>query len=118
MMRSVVVLLCLSALIFTTGGCTSGRPLGVIYTNASYDVQGLEGDLSELKMGTSVAKSYFGLVGVGDCSIATAAKNAGITKIGVIDQECHTIFGYTIITTKVYGTSGHVGQSKEIKDKK
>ena len=118
MMRSTVVFLCLSAVLVSAGGCTSGRPVGVIYTNSSYDVHGLEGDLSDLKIGTSVGESYFGLFGFGDCSIATAAKNAGIKNIRIVDQDCKTVFGYTTITTKVYGTSGDDGKSKDLNSKK
>lgn len=118
MMRSVVVFFCLSMLLVSASGCMSGRPVGVIYTDSSYELQGLEGDLSNLKMGTSVGESYFGLFGFGDCSIATAAKNAGIKRIRIVDQDCKNVFGYTTITTKVYGTSGDDDKSKAVNDKK
>ncbi|MCL1971497.1 MAG: TRL-like family protein [Endomicrobia bacterium] len=56
------------------------------------------------KVGKAEAKSYFGLVAMGDASIEAAAKAGGITKISSIDYESKTILGIiSTFTTVVYG---------------
>ncbi len=56
------------------------------------------------KMGTSECESFVGLVAVGDASIETAAKNAGITKISHVDYDTFSILMvYAKLTVKVYG---------------
>lgn len=89
-------------LLFTTG-CVSDRPLGGIWTEATYDIQGNGGALANLKVGTSEAKCYFGMVGLGDCSIDAAVKNGGIKDIKYVDRKVLNTFGLTTITTQVYG---------------
>lgn len=84
-------------------GCVSDRPLGGLYTESTYDVQGNSGSLANLKVGTAEAKCYFGMVGLGDCSIAAAVKNGDIKEIKYIDRSVKNLIGLTTITTKVYG---------------
>lgn len=103
MRKFFAVIVCIGTVLFVQG-CATDRPVGVIFTDSSYDVQALDGNLQGLKMGTAVAESYFGLVGIGDCSINTAAKNGGIKEIKIVDKNCYSVLGYTKITTKVYGT--------------
>jgi hypothetical protein len=105
MIRNSLILAVCAAFItlFTTGCATGDRPIAGIYTNSSYDIQGTTGPLANLKVGTAEAKNYFGLVGLGDCSIDTATKNGGIKDIKYIDRSLMTILGFSTITTKVYG---------------
>ncbi len=84
-------------------GCVSDRPLGTIYTESTYDVQGNSGQLANLKVGTAEAKCYFGVVGLGDCSIDAATKNGDIKDVKYIDRSVKNLFGFSTITTKVYG---------------
>lgn len=56
------------------------------------------------KMGTSKANSYLGLIAIGDASVDTAAKNAGITRISHVDSKKTSILGIVNTTvTIVYG---------------
>lgn len=45
------------------------------------------------KKGESCAKSILGWVTIGDASVASAAKNGGITNVGVIDNDFSNILG-------------------------
>lgn len=56
------------------------------------------------KKGVSMSTSILGLVATGDCSIATAAKNGGITKVNHVDYEYQNIVGiYQEARVIVYG---------------
>ncbi|MDR2883732.1 MAG: TRL-like family protein [Deferribacteraceae bacterium] len=56
------------------------------------------------KEGRAVCTSILGLVAIGDCSVDTAAKAAGITKVAVVDYETKMILGvYATMTTIVRG---------------
>lgn len=56
------------------------------------------------KKGTSTANAYLGLIAIGDCSIDTAAKNGGITRISHVDSHKKSILGIINTTvTIVYG---------------
>ena len=49
-------------------------------------------------------KGYVGLVALGDASIQTAARDAGITRIHHVDYQAKSYVGvYTIYTVIVYG---------------
>ncbi|MCX7726804.1 MAG: TRL-like family protein [Chitinispirillaceae bacterium] len=56
------------------------------------------------KVGSAMCSSFFGLVAIGDATIETASKKAGITKIHHIDYRSFNIFGiYASYTIYVYG---------------
>lgn len=56
------------------------------------------------KTGTSTCTSILGLVAEGDCSISTAAKNGGITKVSTVDFDVSNIlFLYATTTVIVTG---------------
>ena len=46
------------------------------------------------KRGEASSTSVLGLYATGDCSIATAAQNGGLKKIGHADYEQHTFLGF------------------------
>jgi hypothetical protein len=51
-----------------------------------------------------MSKSYLGMIAVGDCSIETATKNGGITKINHVDWKVKNTLGFIgEYTTTVYG---------------
>ncbi len=99
------LLLIVGALILATvaTGCASDRPFGSLYTKSTYDVVPGPTDLANAKVGTATANNFFGIVGIGDCSIKAAAEAGGITKISHVDRNVDCIIGISTITTQVYG---------------
>jgi hypothetical protein len=56
------------------------------------------------KMGTATCQSVLGIIAQGDCSIATAANSAGITRITYIDYRSTSMLGLIAsFTIRVYG---------------
>ncbi len=81
-------------LLFALTG-TQANAMGLFYTNATYPVTATGTkvqDLSKLKKGEASTTNVLFIVEVGDASIDTAAKNAGITKISHIDIQEKTVF--------------------------
>ncbi len=72
-------------------GCCAGVDmnapvLGGLYAN--YKAPNSVGtDAMPYKVGTAECRSFLGWIATGDCSIGTAAKNAGIAKIHHVDYE-------------------------------
>jgi hypothetical protein len=60
------------------------------------------GPVQYSKVGKAEAKTVLGIVATGDCSIATAARNGGITKSTYVDWEVESILGIGTYTTTVY----------------
>jgi hypothetical protein len=56
-----------------------------------------------IKTGTSSCHSFLGLIATGDCSISTAARGAGITKVATVDFDVNTVLGI-YSTTKIIVT--------------
>ena len=102
-MKKLVVLLVAAVLAVIITGCASDRPIGAIYTQSAYDIQAGPTDLEGLKVGEATATCYFGIIGVGDCSIKAAAEQGKITKISYIDRKLENILGFSKMTTRVYG---------------
>ncbi len=65
---------------------------GGIYQGAKGATAATSNDLGS-KTGQSCAVSYLGVVGLGDASVASAAKAGGITKISAVDSENFGILG-------------------------
>jgi len=85
-------------------GCGAVGPLpGILYTNTKFpSIASQSGPGS--KVGTAMARSYLGMVAVGDASVDAACKNGGITKISTVDTRGTTILGfYSTWTTIVTG---------------
>lgn len=104
MKKLSLALVALSALLFTSCA-TIATPagMGALYT----DMQSGETATSNTvgnKVGTAEAVNYLGLLVMGDASINTAAKKAGIKKISHIDSQKTTVFGiFSKYTIFVYG---------------
>jgi hypothetical protein len=88
-------------------GCAMPYGPGFIISNYDFpacspdDASGLQ---VGAKSGTSQMINYLGWIATGDASIATAAKNAGITKVKTVDVHFDTILGIiSTTTTKVTG---------------
>ena len=84
-------------------GCAKSPVVGGIYTDVK-DGLAVTVNAGSSKVGTAEAKSYLGLVALGDASIQTAAREAGITRIHHVDYQAKSYVGlYTIYTVIVYG---------------
>ena len=55
------------------------------------------------KVGEGVCTSVLGIVAFGDCSIETAKRSAGITKVATVDTKVENYFVFAKLTTIVYG---------------
>ena len=94
MKRTSIIALALS-LAFGVAGCLSAPfqpPGGVVSvttaplsTEGNWDVGSRKGEASSF--------SVLGLYASGDCSIATAARNGGLKKIGHVDYEYLNVIG-------------------------
>lgn len=103
-MRTLIVALFMG-IMFTLGGCamTMTPATGFIYTNAKGPFEAI-GPAAASKEGRAECTSILGWVATGDCSIDTAAKNGGITKISTVDYDAYNILGfYAKLTVIVRG---------------
>ncbi len=84
-------------------GCVKSPVVGGIYTDVK-DGLAVTGNAGSSKVGTAEVKGYVGVVAMGDASIQTAAREAGITRIHHVDYQSKSYVGvYTIYTIIVYG---------------
>ena len=84
-------------------GCAKSPVVGGIYTDVK-DGLAVTGNAGSSKVGTAEVKGYVGLVALGNASIQTAAREAGITRIHHVDYQTKYYVGvYTIYTIIVYG---------------
>lgn len=87
----VVLTLALAGIL---GGCASADSA----VNAAWYVSAKKGVATngsvKGKTGVACATSILGLIGTGDASIRTAAKNGGIEKINNVDSEATQILGF------------------------
>jgi hypothetical protein len=95
-MNKLAVGLCAVIAAVIVSGCASSYPQGVLYTKLSLpvavgDAKGM--DLNKMKKGESTSQSILALVAIGDSSIDTAAKNAGIKTIFFVDWNVENILG-------------------------
>jgi len=104
MRKIIFTLLALTSACFLVGCATVASPLvGVIYTDVKAPVTATDNSGSS-KVGSSTASSILGLFAIGDASIQTAAKSAGIKKIQHVDYHSTGILGiYSTFTVDVYG---------------
>ena len=92
-----------SAILLSSCGVASAPVMGAFYQDVTYGTAVTSNNLGS-KVGKSAATGYVGLIAIGDASIETAAKEAGIKKISHVDSHANSILG--IITTYeivVYG---------------
>ncbi|MEG1611961.1 MAG: TRL-like family protein [Alistipes sp.] len=91
------------AFLFTGCAAVKTPVAGMFYTNVK-DGLSVTGNTGSSKVGTATVKGYVGLVSMGDASIQTAAKEAGITRIHHVDYESKSYVGvYNAYTIIVYG---------------
>ena len=92
------------AMLFVLGtlGASAAQTIGIFYQNASTPGGGYTATAGN-KVGTTTCKSFFYLVGTGDCSVETAMKNGKIKSLGGYDVHKKNIFGYQRITVRAWG---------------
>jgi hypothetical protein len=83
--------------VFMLMGCATMIPIGTLYTEQTLPMMVTSNGGASSKTGVSQCTSMFGLIALGDCSIATAKKNGGITKVYSVDGQVKNILG-------IYGT--------------
>ncbi len=105
-MKRALVLAC-AVVVLAALGCAG---LGPTYGFLSTDVKipeirlAVENDGVGTKVGTATSKNVLGWVASGDCSIAAAMKNGGITRVHTVDYHVSNILGvYAEYTTIVTG---------------
>lgn len=90
-----------------TSGCgaVAMSPVpGLLYTDVSAPLTAT-GEPTGTRTGTSECQSILGLVAQGDCSIAAAAEQGGITTISHVDYHTESILGIiAAVTVTVYGS--------------
>ena len=94
-MKRIAAIVVAALLAIGVAGCLSAPfqpPSGVVSaTTAPLSTEG-NWDVGS-KRGTSSSFSVLGLYASGDCSIAAAARNGGLKKIGHVDYEYVNVIG-------------------------
>lgn len=108
-MKKLIVAVAASCVLPLFSGCAglafSGRgvPMGFLYAGTEQNEKATDNPLGG-KHGESCASSILGLITTGDASAATAARNAGITKISAVDSSSSNVLGiYSSYCVKVSG---------------
>ena len=88
-----------------SGCATAVSPVtGSLYTNVRAPMLVTESPDRPTKVGRATMRSILGIYAVGDASIESAAKNAGITRIHHVDYQTQNILGVMAdFTVIVYG---------------
>jgi len=94
-------------LIALLSGCgfVAEGPFGWAYTNSKTPIAiGTAKSVDVHKVGKSCIHAFFGMTAIGDASIETAMRSAGIKEIFAVDMENLSFFGtYTRVCTVVSG---------------
>lgn len=104
-MKKLALALATAACALSLTGCfaaATAPATGLIYTSAAAPVTATASETGS-KTGEATVSSILGLFATGDASIATAAKNGGITKIKTVDYKAFSVLGiyatYTVVVT-------------------
>lgn len=99
---SALFVLVLMLFISTLKAQANEPVFGLIYKNATEAGEGFS-NTSAYKKGTATCKSFFALVGLGNCSVNEAAKNGKIKNVAYYDIHTRNILGYKTVTVNAYG---------------
>ncbi len=103
MLRMFSSLVLLGALVAPIGCQTVYAPtLGILYSDVRYPTAVTSNEGSS-KQATGQAVSFFGLFAIGDVSVESLARDAGITKIHHVDSRIENILGFGRLWVTVYG---------------
>ena len=102
-MKKIIVL----AMLLTLGAISAqaagtGDTIGFIYQNATTPGGGYTAT-ADNKVGETTCKSFFHIVGTGDCAVETAMKNGKIKSLGGYDVKKKNIIGIQTITVRAWG---------------
>ena len=75
---------------------------GLLYKNATEAGTG-SSNIAPVKKGTATCKSYFALIGLGQCGIKDAMENGKIRNLSFYDTTTRNILGYKKVTVNAYG---------------
>ncbi len=93
-----------AAVLFSSCGAYAPSPVtGFLFTDVKGNAMVTSNSLGS-KVGSAEASSILGIIGTGDVSVQTIAKNANISKISHVDYHTKNILGiYATHTVFVYG---------------
>jgi TRL (tRNA-associated locus)-like protein len=74
-------------------GCATPFPQGLFYTDVKLPVNVTGNGGKAPKVGTAECSSFFALFATGDCSIESAKKQGGITRIHHVDWDAKNVLG-------------------------
>lgn len=89
----IVKILSTAAIALTLTACATPYPIGSIMTNVTLPVTVTSNSGAYSKTGDATCKSYLAMISIGDCSLETAQKNGGITKVHHVDWHAHNLLG-------------------------
>ncbi|MEN9579488.1 MAG: hypothetical protein RJA70_2497 [Pseudomonadota bacterium] len=72
---------------------SASSPVSGTFVTAAKGATAVTSNVGSSKEGRSCASSILGAVGIGDASIASAAKEGGITKISTVDSDNFSVLG-------------------------
>ena len=101
-MKKVLTLAMLLAMTTIAANADQIGKLGFIYQDATAPGGGYTATAAN-KVGTTTCKSFFHIVGLGDCSVETAMKNGKIKSLAGYDVYRKNIIGFEKITTRAWG---------------
>ena len=101
-MKKILVLAAMFMSMTALSAHADNQVMGFIYKEAT-EPGGGSGSVAVSRVGCSTAKSVFGLVAFGDCSIQSAMKKGKITNLSHYDIFTQNILGFKTVTTKAYG---------------
>lgn len=88
-----LLIIAVASLFLTSCAMVSSPVTAFVYTDVKAPVAVTSNSISS-KVGSAEAVSYLGIVAIGDASVETAAKAAGITKIHHVDAHATNILGF------------------------
>ena len=101
-MKKLFGILMLLALMASPLVMAAENVYGIIYKDAMEAGVGFSG-VAPAKKGEATCRSFFALVGLGECGINDAAKAGKIRTVAYYDIHTRNILGYKKVTTTVYG---------------
>ncbi len=94
----------LACVVLGLTACATPYPVGQIMTNVILPVQATSNEGTSSKVGEASCNSVLSMFSYGDCSIDTAKKNAGITKVHHADWHGKNFLGlFGTYKVMVYG---------------
>lgn len=96
---SVSVLMVGICVMLLLTGCFADLKTPMISLSANHNAT------AQVRVGSATCYQYVWVIGMGDCSVATAMRNGGLTRIHHVDTSMRTIlFGaFSELTIMVYG---------------